>query len=95
MREFASEQFLTTDLQRKIGMHLTYFYAKGSVYDEAFLLSQLPEALRCRFIFSTKASFIQSFHLFEHLNIQFVCDISACLKPMLLSFKERLGHSGE
>ena len=95
VREFASEQFLTTDLQRKIGMHLTYFYAKGSVYDEAFLLSQLPEALRCRFIFSTKASFIQSFHLFEHLNIQFVCDISACLKPMLLSFKERLGHSGE
>jgi voltage-gated potassium channel len=95
LSNFLRYRKIPVELQRQIFEYYSFLWERNLGYDEAVILSELPEVLRIEIAMAMKREFIEKVPFFHGASPQLVREIAVELRPVLFRPGDDIFRAGE
>lgn len=92
---FMQYRRIPLELQQRIYEYYSFLWERHLGYDEALILSELPEPLRVEIAMAMKREFIEKVPFFQGASPQLIREIAVELRPVLIRPGEYVFRAGE
>ncbi len=95
LSNFLRYRKIPLEMQRQIFEYYSFLWERNLGYDEAVILSELPEVLRIEIAMAMKREFIEKVPFFHGASPQLVREIAVELRPVLFRPGDAIFRAGE